>query len=160
MISFVIELDRESGQRVEQAAMVALRHLRADLVVQLAKEVIHAFRETAPRESTTDVPPNSAFSYWLVQNDEVRTVAEVYLDPRYKHLLAVTQGSGPYIIRGDPLHWVDRATGEERYAQWVIHPGHRSRDWPKLAAERYGPAAQLTVRKLAKQLISQTSTPR
>lgn len=41
-------------------------------------------------------------------------------------------GTKPHVIQARwarSLHWVDRATGEDRFALWVNHPGTQGNDW-------------------------------
>lgn len=147
-LDLVVEWDAGAVSQFWQHIQTLLAERRRELALALAETVRDGYILSAPVVPPDPVPTASAFDFVVSEPAPQTTQVEVYLDQQFTPLLVRQAQTAPYIIRGDPLHWIDKVTGQDAFAQWVVHPGHRTRDWQTAAAARYELWAAQMVQRL------------
>ena len=109
-----LEKEAESMERLAERLPIQL-----DIAMHAAAELIRdKLEEITPKDTGL-----TAISWVVVPIDRGVYVITNTNDPIATFL---SEGTAPHEIFGNPLHWVDLDTGEDRFAMHVHHPGTRA----------------------------------
>lgn len=110
---FDLELEKEA-QTMERLA--ERLPINLDIAMRAAAELLmEKLFEITPKKSTL-----TATSWVVIPIDRGQYLIANTNDPIATFL---SEGTAPHEIFGNPLHWVDLETGEDRFAMHVHHPG-------------------------------------
>lgn len=111
---------------------------------EAGEEIVKVYKILAPRSPGSG--PHSADNIKFFVEKGWFT-SKVVVDLRKSPLLFTITGTKPHLIFGSPLRWIDRRTGEKRFAMWVQHPGQRAQGWDAEARSRSRIVFELVLKK-------------
>jgi hypothetical protein len=137
-----------------------LARARRDNMRELARGVVDTLRWYAPKET-------GKFQEGIAYRTDDRgstTSVTFYVRGEHAFLLEIlARGTRPHPIpkggaaeqlaKGYPLHWVDKHTGEHRFAWSVWHPGTIPDPFVERAVDAMSPQFVQTLAKTARQVV-------
>uniref|UniRef100_A0A6M3X7T7 Tail protein n=1 Tax=viral metagenome TaxID=1070528 RepID=A0A6M3X7T7_9ZZZZ len=137
-----------------------LQRAMRDEMRSLGRTAVSTLRHYAPKDT-------EEFAQGIAYRTDERgsqTTLTIYVKGKHAFLLPfLTEGTPAHLIprggaaeqmaKGYPLHWIDKGTGEHRFAYQVWHPGTQPDPFVALATDALSPQAAMALGRVARRVI-------
>jgi len=137
-----------------------LRRARRDTLRGLARSGVRTIRHYAPEDTgefksgirfrTTDRENSTTITFYV--SGSHAWLVDILTGGTRPHEIP-TGGAAAQLAKGYPLHWVDRQTGEHRFAWSVWHPGTQPDPFMALAMDAMSPEFAQALGRTAHRVV-------